>query len=407
MSKKTYIIIFVVLSIILAVLIGYYFTRTRNPQTDGGITNVFKNFFPFGGEDGGLIDNNNFPEENPIIDEEENTDFQKRLRKISSEPVAGAGVLDIRAGTIVRYIEKATGHIFEVELFSPRQGRISNTTIPRIYDAVWGNNGNSIMARYLKDDDETVDTFSITLGEISTTTENTVSGIAFPANIYDLSVFNNSVFYIEKSQNGSIGYTSNFSGGNRILVINSPVKEFNSQYVNSRIVALNTKPEEGTDGFLYFLDVTNASFRKILGNIKGLSSLVNNNASKILYLRQGSEFNMFLYDNNQKTNSLLTPETFPEKCVWSNEDTNIIYCAVPRDVIRSGSLTNWYKGLVQYSDDVWVFDTLNLTSQIISNLESEGGEAIDVIKPILSTNEQFLVFINKRDGSLWSLDLTK
>ena len=37
---------------------------------------------------------------------------------------------------------------------------------------------------------------------------------------------------------------------------------------------------------------------------------------------------------------------------------------------------------------------------------TETSETIDIVKPILSENEQYLVFVNKRDGSLWSLDVT-
>jgi hypothetical protein len=39
------------------------------------------------------------------------------------------------------------------------------------------------------------------------------------------------------------------------------------------------------------------------------------------------------------------------------------------------------------------------------DLSQESGMAIDVIKPILSDNEQYLIFINKIDNTLWSLDL--
>lgn len=64
-------------------------------------------------------------------------------------------------------------------------------------------------------------------------------------------------------------------------------------------------------------------------------------------------------------------------------------------------------GTMQFTDDIWKYDTKANKSIIVDNLYEDSGENIDVIKPILSENEQYLVFINKRDGNLWSLDLSK
>ncbi|TSC70548.1 MAG: Uncharacterized protein CEO12_269 [Parcubacteria group bacterium Gr01-1014_46] len=406
MSKKTiFTITFIILLIVLAGLVGYYLNK-NDESTPNGTPSIFRNFFPFGGND--LPDNNDTttPEDDGDVVEEP-VDFIQKLRRISGEPVAGAGLLDVKAGTIVRYIEKATGHIFEVELFSPRQGRISNTTIPQVYDAVWGNKNESLMARYLKEDDQTIDTYSLSIKDTSTTTENTISGIAFPVNLSDVSVFGNSVFYLEKNSNSSYGYISTFSGSGKRLIWNSPLTELTSQYVNAKTVALTTKPEESTPGFLYFVDTSTGSIRNILQNILGLSALVNDNATEVLYLNQGGRSDLYLYNLSTRANLKLTPSTFPEKCVWSKKDRTVVYCAVPRESVETNSLTLWYKGQIQLTDDIWKFDLKNNSSSITLDLSKESGETIDVIKPILSDSEQYLVFVNKRNNSLWSLDLSK
>jgi hypothetical protein len=54
-----------------------------------------------------------------------------------------------------------------------------------------------------------------------------------------------------------------------------------------------------------------------------------------------------------------------------------------------------------------MYNSADNSGAYISDLEKEGGEQIDLIKPTLSENEQYLIFTNKKDGSLWSLDLTK
>lgn len=407
MSKKSiYIIISIVLVLVLFVLLGFYIL---NKKTDGGtpsVTNVFKDFFPFGGDN--VTDNTNnpveVPEETPV---QPTTDFTQKLRKITSEQIAGAGILDVKAGSVIRYIEKATGHIYEVELFSPRSGRISNTTIPMVYEAFWGNKTESLFAQYLKDDNMTIDTYSLTLKNISTTTENTITGTAQPLNISSVSTFGSSVFYLEQGTNGSAGYVSNFDGKNKKQIWNSPIKELLSQYVNVKTVALTTKPEENTPGFMYFIDTNTGGTKKILSDIYGLSTLVNPAGTDVLYLNQSGTALMNIYNIKTVVKESISPATFPEKCVWGNKNPKFIYCAVPKDFIAVGTLTNWYKGQISLSDDIWKYDLENKTSNIIAELNKEGGEDIDVIKPILSENDQYLIFVNKKDNALWSLDLTK
>ncbi len=408
MSKKIIITISIILIILLLGLVGYYFlVKDTNGTEDGGRVSVFRNFFPFGGNEPAPIETGG--NENEVIEQnppEEIANFTAKLRQISLTPVSGAGLLDVKAGTVLRYIEKATGHIYEVELFSPKQGRISNTTIPTVMDAIWGNKNNSLITRYLKEDNQTVDTYSLTVKEVSTTTENTISGIIFPDNISDVSVFDTSVFYLVSGSVSSNGFVVNFTGGNKKLIWNSPIKELNSQFVNAKTVALTTKPHQNFPGFLYFVDTGTGQVKKILGDIAGLSTLVNPLATKVLYLDQGNS-QMYAFDIKNKTIVNLIPGTFPEKCVWSKKNVEMIYCAVSKQSIDGGSLTNWYLGFNYSSDDIWSFDIKNNISQIVLDLGAASASSIDVIKPILSENEQYLVFINKIDNTLWSLDLTK
>ena len=407
MSKKKIIItISVVLGLLLIALLGYYFIlQGTEGETPGGIVSIFKNFFPFGG---GEPTPYATPQE-PInqgggVTQE---DYLQKLRKLSSEPVAGAGVVDVSAGTAVNYIEKATGHIYEVELFSASKVRISNTTFPLVYDAIWGNKNNSLIARYLKDDNFTVDTYSLSINGLSTTSENTVSGSLFPSDITDISAINGGLFFLQKKSDSSSGFISGFDGKGAKQIWSSPVKEFLSQYVNSNTVALTTKPERNIPGFLYFVNTSTAAITRVLGDIPGLSTLVSPNAGKILLISSANQTSMYLYDNSAKTFTQTLPTTFPEKCLWSKKDSNTLYCAVPQSSLNSESLISWYKGMVSYSDDIWKYDLANNTADVIASLQSLSSETVDVIKPLLSEGEQYLVFINKIDGSLWSLDLTK
>jgi len=403
MSKKPIIIVIsVVLGLFLIGLVSYYFIIQRNnPNTDDSGGGFFS-FFPFGGNEG----NSEIPirEETPEEENANQENFTQKLRLLSSEPVAGAGVIDVKAGSLVRYIEKATGHVYEVEMFSPVKNRISNATVPVVYDALWSENNSHILAKYLEDDDKTIKVYGLAIKSFSTTTENTVSAVQFPPEISDASVFGNNVFYLQQTLDSSVGYTSSFEAGSKKQIWNSPIKELNPQYVRERTVALTTKPEQNAPGFLFFVDTSNGQVRTILRNISGLSTLVNNDATQVLY--RGTS-GLYLYEISNKTSKTITPETIPEKCVWSKKDKTIVYCAVPVQTLGGESLISWYKGIALFADEIWKYDLKNNTSNVVGGLIDEFGEYIDVIKPILSQNEQYLVFMNKTDNTLWSLDLTK
>ncbi len=404
MSKKSLIItISIVLGLLLLSLIGYYFIILGNKSgTDPGTTG-FRSFFPFGGN----ATTEQATSTRPVQPETPKpNNFTQKLRKLSTEPVAGAGVLDIKAGSLVRYVERGTGHVFEVEMFSPNQNRISNVTTPITYEALWENKNNSFIARYLEDDNRTIDTYSISV-KTSTSTASSISGVTFPPSISDVSVFGGNVFYLQQKSLGSAGYVSGFDGSKKKQVWNSPIKELLSQFVNTKTVALTSKPAQNISGFLYFVDTETGKVTNVLGNIVGLTTLTSADTTKVLYLAQGDGISTYIFDIKAKSYTGIVPTTFPEKCVWSNKDKNIVYCAVPKERLDEKSLTTWYKGLIAFTDDIWKYDLKTNTSTLIENPLNEFGEIIDVIKPILSENEQYLIFINKRDNILWSLDLTK
>jgi len=409
MSKKIIIITSVFLSLILLGLVGYYLLSPNDSGTPNSVVSGFRSFFTFGGDDTSSTSTTTPVQNETDLKqaEELQLNFTQKLRKLSSESVSGAGTADFKAGTVVHYIEKATGHIFEVELFSPKQIRISNTTIPVVIDGIWGNKNNSLIARYLKDDNKTVDTYSLTLKNLSTTTENTITGTPFPTNISDVSIFGTNVFYLEQSETFSTGYISNFDGTKKKQVWNSPIKELNSQFVNDKTVALTTKPNPNLPGFLYLVDTGNGVVKNVLRNIAGLSTLVNGDATQILYLTQESFILLSVFNQKDKSSKNVDFTTFPEKCVWSNKDKSVVYCAVPKEHLVPNSLINWYKGFISFSDDIHKYNTKDGTYSIVGELFKESAENIDVIKPILSENEQYIVFMNKKDNSLWSLDLTK
>ncbi len=99
--------------------------------------------------------------------------------------------------------------------------------------------------------------------------------------------------------------------------------------------------------------------------------------------------------------------TTTDKCVWSKLNPSEVYCAVPTEIPTGIYPDDWYRGNVQFADQIWHLDTVTGEVHIIANLLSLSNELIDVINPELDPKENFLYFMNKRDLTLWSLDLNE
>lgn len=420
MSKKFFIILTVILILFLTGLVGYYFVlKSRQTGSEVGKPLTFKNFFPFGGDGSNTTGGEGtLPEDiRPVIDDGQKppVNYDVKLRKVSTESTAGFGLFDSKLGTTLRYIERATGHIYEADLFSPKEERLSNTTLPKVYNAEWGSSSSTLIAQKLQDDNETIETYSLNLklntdprDELSTSTKYSTVGTILVSNVGEVSTRGQNLFYIVNGENNSLGYISNINGTGSKQVWNSPIRELLVQNINNTTVAITTKPYPGVNGYLYFLNTPNGVVTKIIGNISGLSTLVSPDAKKVLVLSQSGSNKLTSYTISDRTSIDLNPSTFPEKCVWSKKDTNIVYCAVSKEIQGVTALTNWYLGSIQFNDDVWKYDMKANTANIVADLSGEnGGAPIDVTKPTLSDNERYLVFMNKRDGSLWSLDLSK
>jgi len=450
MSKKIIILISIIALLFLIVL-GYAFlskptTTTTSEQTTG--TNFFSNIFPFLKTTG-----------NSIIDlikpiEEIITPQETSLIKVSSFPIAGFGVFNkerfidvpevspaIVAPTTetinttniptigenkipeikptpppteiipaVKYVEKATGNIYQTYADKIDERKLSSNIIPTVYESFFGfgKTTESVIMRYLQDNN-VIQTFIRTLpkqilgGDI--VEDNSTPGSFLPENITDLSISPDAsqIFYLFNTQTSSVGITTSSVGDKKTQVFNSPFTEWLSQWPNNKMITLTTKPSYNVPGYIYAVDPTKKDFNRILGGINGLTTLTSPNGKMVLY--SNNNLSLYIYDIENKNSRELGLNTLPEKCVW-NKMSEIIYCAVPKDIPLGQYPDSWYMGEVSFSDDIWQIDIASGNTTLILNpTDVQGGEEIDGIKLTIDDNQDYLFFMNKKDSYLWEYSL--
>lgn len=394
MSKRTIIILSAVVPLLAGLIIGaIIFFTSRNggaPSESGGF---FSNLFPGGGE-------------RDIIGEEEGrgediTQGKKTtdniLFQLANSSVAGATAVSSASSTSVRYVEKSTGHIYEISPQGKDRKRVSNTTILKVFETFWSPDADKIVMRYF--DEDAVSNFS---AKFSTSTA-AIEGIFLPQEITAVAVSSaeDKIFYLQKTNGATYGVLADFAGKSKENIFSSPFGEFNISWPAKNIIALVAKPSVGADGYLYFLDVKTKEISRMIGGIKGLTALISPKADKIIYSQSvNNGFSTKIFDVKSKTSSNFGLTTMPEKCVWSKINSDIIFCAAPKSFPSADYPDEWYQGAISFDDAVWQINIATGETQVIFNETNA-----DVINPFLSADESYFLFTNKNDLTLWSLKL--
>ena len=449
MSKRNLILLIIII-IIIAIGLGFFFLNKSSNQADDNTegTNFFTDFFPFGKSNTVTPADNTNGEDAPgsLPD----TDVSKQsfiLKKVSSFPVAGYIVFmkerfkeipnpsqtlpergdiselspsgEVRGGPTppesesaptLRYVDRITGNIYQTFMDNIDERKFSSTIIPRVYEAHFGDNGESVVMRYLKDDGKTIESF---LGNLpkeylgaDAAGTNEVRGTFLPDNISDMSISpdTSKTFYLFNTGDVSIGAILNTQTNTKVQVFSSPFTEWLSSWPNDGMITVTTKPSTNVLGYMYSINPSNNDFNKVLGNINGLTTLTSPDGKKVLYGDNG--LSLTIYDINTTTSMPIGLKTLPEKCVWGNVG-DIVYCAVPKYLSPQVDYPDsWYQGETSFSDEIWKIDAINTSTEMLLDLTSApNGEDIDAIKLSLDENENYLSFINKKDSYLWELKL--
>ncbi|OGI66139.1 hypothetical protein A3A95_00270 [Candidatus Nomurabacteria bacterium RIFCSPLOWO2_01_FULL_39_18] len=453
MSKRNFTLLIIILILGTVGFFVFLYSRGETPRGEGGEgTNFIARFNPFSNkkpapEDTGPTEDTSSPIEDP-----EEKMLEVELKKVSSMEIAGFGVFTkerlkemnpspalplsgeeenpappakggsgslkptpppTEFATAVRYVARATGNIYQTFADKIIERKFSGTLIPKVYEAHFGNHGGSVVMRYLKGDEKTIETFFSVLPKEylggDATENNEIKGSFLPNNIKDISLSSDTskIFYLFESESNLgesiIGTTLSLLDNKKVQIFDSPFTEWLSSWPNNKIITLSTKPSANTPGYMYSIDGVGKNLTKILGDINGLTTLTSPDGKLVLY--SDNNLTSYIYHTDTKSSDLLGIKTLPEKCVWGG-GSDIFYCAVPKLIGASQYPDTWYQGEESFSDQIWKIDVETGNATMIEDpIMALGGEDVDGIKLALDEGESYLFFVNKKDSFLWELKL--
>jgi hypothetical protein len=400
--KKIVTIISILFVLVVGGLIGGYFyltnTKTSPTSAPSGV----------GSLSGDQANNN----ANIIINTSSSTPGQlPKLRQLTQTPVAGYDFVDQGKGYVVWYVDRGNGNVFQTATSTLEITKITNTTIPKVYEAFIGKGGSNIILRFFDDNSNTIQTFigSPKKSQTSTSSDEQIknlTGIFIADNIKMLSFSSNkdSLFGIVESNQG-VGNIYSFSG-KATNIFSSPLKNWIPQWVNSNTVALTSSPSAKTQNISFFLNTKNGTLTKTLGPKNGLVVSSSPDASHLLFSENKANTLVFgISDVKNGTETQLPNETIPDKCVWSKQNTSLVFCGFPKTIPAGLYPDYWYQGKVFFDDTIGSFDVKASRFTTNTDLKNESGVSIDATNLVLSKDDKYLLFTNKRDLTLWMLEL--
>lgn len=435
MSRKTALTILIILSVLgIGFLIFNLFFN--NPIEESGevndnIRNPFGDFFPTEN-----IDNINEDDSNVQNTGDFNTVIPK-LRQVTSVPTAGhtlyteeveelfGTTTQLVTENIIRYVERATGHIYETKTNSFNTERLSNTTIPKTFEVKFFNDPNKLIYRYIDaTNEDLIKSYLAELNEVqvstttSTSTEEYTGDLETEINLTGVFLDDN-IDQLDVSESGNIYnlFISNLVGNtksliytytestllNPDLVLNSEISQINTEWINNNEISVTTKPSYIYDGYSYILNTNTGILDKILGPEVGLTTKYSSDGNMVIY-SVNNNGNTETYIKNISTNEILSPnfKTITDKCTWDNDSVEV-YCAIPRSI--TGDFPDvWYQGVYSFNDSIISYNTETRNGSVYY-IDGDINQSLDVINLKLSDDETFLLFQNKKDLSLWILDL--
>jgi hypothetical protein len=315
------------------------------------------------------------------------------------------------------FVDRSTGHLYRKNLAEDESVvKYTNTTIPRVQQALMSSNGSSTIFQYLNATRQGTEAFS---GSVTTPPRAdtrspeeeaafmTLSGRFLPQGIKSIafSPQHTKIAYVAKrSEGGSSIVVANTDGTNAVEIGTLPFEDLTIGWRSINMIEVTTASSADAPGVSYHFTPIGASSMHLLG-VPGLNTLGSPDGTRVLY--SGTENGvtaLYLYTVATRESKRLPVETLAEKCAWSTTDTQTVYCAVPRTLPGKGYPDSWYRGEYEAEDIIWRINVVAETTDIIAP-QIENPVSFDAVSLVVGPREEHLLFINRTDDTLYSVGL--
>lgn len=340
-------------------------------------------------------------EEGIAIEEKKKPAAAQKVAAISSEAVVSPSLSP--DGSKIRYYLKSNGNVLESDFNGGSIVKVSSAVLKNLLKVIWSPARDKV---------------------ISVSEENgTMKKYFYDYNTGRASALPDGMKYIVWSKDGKqIAYNyvsgmvgnisvSNPDGSGWKVLQNARIPDLVMHWYQKDKIAFASAPSGLAASTMLSADLAKpgelvALFTDVYGFIANWSPSGN----KLIYSAtdsDGKNLNLYFKDIiTQKANNFGLA-TLAEKCGWSIDDKTI-YCAIPDDIPARFVLPDdYYKGYFSVNDKLAKINTD--TGEVLEILPPAAGTFVsagyDITNIILSPSEDYLFFVNRKDGLLYRVKL--
>jgi WD40 repeat protein len=392
--KKTSLIIFGIGAVVLLFAIWLYLLIYGTPTK---VTEYFANFNSFNSNT--VASSTPTPEPAPVT-----VDVKKdALRQLTTRPVVGfAEFKNNSNGTttrFIRYAEAGTGNIYQINLESGEEIRLSNITVPNAESAAFSPDGMYIAVR-----SGYTNTSKVIL--LTLTGSSSADSVVLNPQIVDYTFSpENELLYTELTSDGTTGSVYTPATGATRVLFTIPFQAVTMVWSHNPAIPHYAYPKTSPElrGYLYAIKAGNI----VRQPIDGLGLTAKANSEYIVKTEQtgnGAPVTTEYNFTTGKPNPI--PLIFePSKCTFTPTNSTIMYCGYELNTFSPEYPTDWYRGDVSFADNIW---KINLKTQSANQLVSplqNSGRTVDIINLNISDDGKMLYFTNKNDNTLWLYEI--
>lgn len=346
------------------------------------------------------------PENKPLVETPKETTME--APKLNLAPISALTDEAILAPIIttdksfLRYYSKNTGQVYQIDFNGNGKKIISPTLIPGLVFALWSPDKTKVITKIINKEKTNFYYYNYTAQQNTSLNSNLASVVWQDSSI--------SIFY--EYTNANKKSTLNISDPDglnwkKITDFDSPNNTIIPIPKNNLIASWN-KPDAFSQTSLKQISPIDGTKKELFKNFYGADYLWNNNGTKVLIsnsnAKGGTKIQISLINSNGGELRNLDTPTLVSKCVWLNDNKNII-CALPGEIPDNAIMPNDYiQKKFHTADTFWKINTL--TGEKSRIIEPEKiNQKYDATKLFLNVDESILFFINRNDGKLYRITL--
>jgi hypothetical protein len=316
------------------------------------------------------------------------------VNQLTTRPVAGFVFLDDSNDIAVRYVEKGTGHIYDVNLATGQETRRYSTTVGQTVAAIFAPTGNHVALA-------TSEAGEWRWQQASLGTSTTLRFVALPAGAENVAISEQGDVRYTRTTDSTTGYLREAATGQTGALFTVPLRDLTVLWGDSDTYVYN-RPAPYLRGGLYQVDtdrlqaVTNFNF--------GLTAFLTGNLVLTSWFdTTTNHYRSFALNTTTANETSFATTIIPEKCTGNQPGTSTpqLWCAAPWENDGRIYVRNWYQGVSEGDDALWEVDPISGTSRLAIYFTDTLGYGLDVTNLATNADGTTLGFINRHNDTLW------